>query len=85
MIEDVPPGSLPRESSDARRRETLAQQLHAVIRHGAGVRTPEVFTRMIGIFDELARAARITTRVWSDALATSLAVGTKRETPRDSP
>lgn len=81
MIEDVPPGLLPRDSSDARRREALSQQLHAVIRHGARVRTPDVLARAICIFDELARAARITTRVWSDALATSLAVGAKREPP----
>lgn len=82
MIEDVPPRSLPRDSSEARRREALAQKLHAVIRHGARVRTPDVLTRAICIFDELARAARITTRVWSDAIASSLAAGTRREPPR---
>lgn len=54
-------------------RDALAHQLHVVIRHGSphGAREPlasRLADRAIVIVDELARAARITSRVWREAL-----------------
>ena len=43
---------------------TLAQQLHTVIR--GTPRSPDLLERAICVIDELARATRITARVWSE-------------------
>lgn len=88
MIDD---GDRPSASSEQRRRDALAYQLHAVIRHGSppraswfsrGARSgaPDVgrmIDRAICVVDELARASRITARVWSEALHSALASGRK--------
>jgi len=60
----------PTAGSEQRRRDALAHQLHVVIRHRSP-REPlanRLVERARVVVDELARAARITSRVWSEAL-----------------
>jgi hypothetical protein len=54
---------------EQRRRDALAHQLHAVIRHKSAPSRPDpgqLLERAICVFDELVRATRITARVWSE-------------------
>jgi hypothetical protein len=71
----------PRRVAVIARVAALAEQVRDAIRDGDR-RKPDAVERAIGIFDELARAARITTRVWSEALAASLTMRSRREPPR---
>lgn len=64
-----------RDAAEQRLRDSLAHQLHVVIRHKsppARLDAGQLLDRAIGVLDELARAARITSRVWSEALHAAL-------------
>jgi hypothetical protein len=84
VSDDVPQGTAGDEPEEirTRRRAALAQQLHAVIRHAQPARRGDSIERAICVIDELARAARITARVWSDAISSSLAIGASRDSTR---
>jgi hypothetical protein len=84
-------GDAPRDGRPRDRDAKIVRDLHAAIRHGRtrsgasdATRANELVDRAICVIDELARATRITVKVWTDALASVVAAGPTRSPRRTS-
>jgi len=67
--------------ADQRRRDAFAHQ-HVVIRHRSPSPRGQVIERVICVFEELARAMRITARAWNEVIHAAISKPRKtQETP----